>query len=247
VTQWALLSGIRGNLVAYEAVLRDISRQDQSVEQLFILGDSVGLMLDSEALVARIQDPKSDELSPQICRGWWEEQALILYGLGATGDPVELRESEGAEAVERLWRSVSHATIEWIQSLDFGFQELDCLMIHGSTVSVSDSLTPDTPPLRLLDRVVRADVNHLFCGRSGLTFRVEIQSGSLKETLETLETTTTPVTKTVHPKQVVGVGSVGRIPGQATYTLYDPGSGDVDFRRVEYRQTGSHARKGFGR
>ncbi len=27
--------------------------------------------------------------------------------------------------------------VQWIRSLDFGFQELDCLLIHGSTLSYS--------------------------------------------------------------------------------------------------------------
>ncbi len=234
MAQWAILSGIFGNLRAYEAVVQDIHRQRNPVEQLFILGDVIGLTPESEALVERLRHPDPGELTPQICRGWWEEQALILHGLGRTGDPQELREAEGAGAIERLWKSVSRQTAQWILSLDFGFQELDCLLIHGSTVSVSDTLTPQTPAWVLLDRILRAGVNTLFCGRSGQTFQVEVQSGSLQETVQTLQGTSTPPPKPFQPRQVVGVGSVGRIPGQATYTLYDPGSGRLQFRRLEY-------------
>jgi hypothetical protein len=74
----------------------------------------------------------------------------------------------GADGVERLWKSVSRQTVQWLRSLDFGFFELDCLLIHGSTVGCHDVLTPETPPMQLLDRLLRADANTLFCGRSGL-------------------------------------------------------------------------------
>ncbi len=40
---WAILSGIQGNLTAYEAVLADIKRQGNLVEEIYILGDVVGL------------------------------------------------------------------------------------------------------------------------------------------------------------------------------------------------------------
>lgn len=247
MTQWAILSGILGNCRAYEAVLQDIRRQRNPVEQLFVLGDVIGLTPESEKLIERLRDPKPHELTPQVCRGWWEEQVLILHGLGSTGDPTELREAEGADAIEKLWKSVSRQTVQWIRSLDFGFQELDCLLIHGSTVSVSDALTPHTPPLALLDRVIRAGVNTLFCGRSGQTFQVQLESGSLRETLQTLDGTSPPQSKLVQPRQVVGVGTVGGIPGQATYTLYDPGSGRVQFRRVDYPKGGSCSGQGFAR
>ncbi|MEN9230515.1 MAG: hypothetical protein Q6L68_06375 [Thermostichus sp. DG02_5_bins_236] len=234
MTQWAILSGILGNCRAYEAVLQDLRRQKNPVEQLFVLGDVIAPTSESEMLIERLRDPKPRELTPQVCRGWWEEQALILHGLGSAGDPKELREAEGVDAIEKLWKSVSRETVQWIRSLDFGFQELDCLLIHGSTVSVSDGLTPHTPPLTLLDRVIRAGVNTLFCGRSGQTFHIQLESGSLRETLQTLEGTHDLAPNPVQPRQVVGVGTVGGIPGQATYTLYDPGSGRVQFRRVDY-------------
>lgn len=40
---WAILSGIEGILAAYEAVLPDIRRQRNTVTDLFIIGDVVGL------------------------------------------------------------------------------------------------------------------------------------------------------------------------------------------------------------
>lgn len=231
MSQWALLSGIQGNLAAYEAVLLDIKQQRHPVEALFILGDLVGPTAECEALVERVRDPKPSEPEPQICQGWWEEQCLILHGLGQTGDPVELRQQAGAEGIANLWQAVSRSTVQWLRSLDFGFLELDCLLIHGSTVSVSDRLTPESPPLTLWDRVVRGEANRLFCGRSGLAFRYEL-SGSVQERLQTLDGDQTLSPHLPLSRQVIGVGSVGGMPGQATYTLYDPGTDQIQFNVI---------------
>ena len=97
--------------------------------------------------------------------------------MGSDSEASELLEQVGADGVERLWKSVSRQTVQWLRSLDFGFFELDCLLIHGSTVGCHDVLTPETPPMQLLDRLLRADANTLFCGRSGLTFHLQIPAG----------------------------------------------------------------------
>ena len=50
------------------------------------------------------------------------------------------------------------------------------------------------------------------------------------------------MTQQVRDRQVVGVGSVGKEPGQVTYTLYNPYANAVSFRTVRYGTQG----KGFG-
>ncbi len=239
---WAIACGIEGNLVAYEAVLADLKRQ--TVEEFFILGDVVGPTAQSEALVDRIRHPRSGELVPQVCQGWWEEQCLILHSLGQTGHPTQLIDKFGNQMVKTLWDSVSRQTVAWIQSLDFGIVELDCLMIHGSSMGTDDELTPETPPIELLDRLSRGDVNHLFCGRSGLAFDLDITHASVTTTVQTLDGTAEPELVTLEPKKVVGVGTVGRVQGTATYALYVPETGEVTFRSVNYSK-GSQG-KGFG-
>lgn len=77
-----------------------------------------------------------------ICKGWWEEQCLILHSLGATSEPVDLIRKYGANAVKLLWDYVSRTTVEWIRNLDFGLFEFDSLLIRGSTVAVEEELTP---------------------------------------------------------------------------------------------------------
>jgi hypothetical protein len=234
MTYWGILSGIEGNLAAYEAVLADIKRQRYPVEELYILGDVIAATPESERLIQRIRAPRSHEPVPQVCRGWWEEQLLILHGLGRIGEPTELIEQYGMAMVKNLWDAIPTGTVDWVRSLDFGFFELDCLLIHGSSVSVSDELTPTTPPIQMLDRLMRMDANNLFCGRAGLTFQYEVQQGSVTSSVTTLDQSVAPQAVWVKPRQIVGVGNVGRTPGHATYTLYNPNSNQIEFRTTRY-------------
>ncbi|NJL41664.1 MAG: metallophosphatase [Leptolyngbyaceae cyanobacterium RM2_2_4] len=234
MTCWAILSGIEGNLAAYEAVLADIKRQRHPVEELYILGDVIAATPASVKVIQRIQSPRANQPVPQVCQGWWEEQLLILHGLGRTGEPTELIERYGMDMVKTLWDAIPRDRVEWVRSLDFGFFELDCLLIHGSSVSVSEELTPDTPPIQMLDRLMRMDANTLFCGRSGLTFQYEIQQGAVTSSVTTLDQSALPQAIAIKPRQVIGVGNVGRMLGQATYTLYNPASNKIEFRTVCY-------------
>ena len=232
---WAILSGIEGNLAAYKAVIKDIQQQPVSVEEIYILGDLIGPRQESEALVQYIRASKSPSL--HICQGWWEEQLFSLHGLRHDSDAIALKEKHGAAAVEQLWNAVSRETTNWLRGLDFGFLELDCLLIHGSTVGCDDELTPKTNPLTLLDRLLRAEANTLFCGRSGLTFQYQLASAQVTSTVTTLGTEQgpdLPQQQTLKPRQVIGVGNVGRLAGHASYTLYDPSTNTVQFQPVTY-------------
>ncbi len=231
---WAILSGIEGNLKAYEAVLTDLKQQPFSIEQLYILGDLVGPTRESEAVVERVRSPLSGELTPQVCIGWWEEQCFNLYALGGNAEATELTGRYGANMLKLLWDSVSQETTQWLRQQHFGFFELDCLLIHGSSVSVSDELTPQTPPWMLLDRLQRVEANRLFCGRSGLLFNYQLQGGSISSSVLTLDEQQPTQTLTTLQKQVIGVGNVGREAGKATYTLYNPSTDLIQFQTVHY-------------
>jgi len=241
--KWAILSGIEGNLRAYEAVMTDIKRQSRYIEALYILGDVVGPTPESEKLVELLHNSHNSEsgLSPLVCKGWWEEQCLILHGLTGSSEPTDLLQKYGGETVKLLWNNVSRHTVEWIRNLDFGFFELDCLLIHGTTVSVDEALTPSTSPVIILDRVARMQANILFCGRSGLTFQYNLEAGSINTGITTLDSQISNQTINVTPRMVVGVGNVGRKPGEATYTLYNPNNNQVEFKTVYYGVS-----KGFG-
>ncbi|MDJ0546470.1 MAG: metallophosphoesterase family protein, partial [Microcystis sp. M53601_WE4] len=227
---WAILSGIQGNLPAYQAVLEDIQQRSVTVENLYILGDFIGVNPDSEMLVEQIRYPTKNNLYPQVCRGWWEEQCLILHSLGATGEPTELIDKHGIDSTKQLWDAVSLETVQWLRNLDFGFVELDCLLIHGSSVSVSEELTPDTPPWQILDRLQRVGVNNLFCGRAGKVFDYSLQSANLTSTVTTLDKRQPSQTLTIQDKRLIGVGNVGKELNKAVYTLYNPSNNCVEFR-----------------
>ncbi len=248
---WAILSGIEGNIAAYKAVLADIKRQRIPVEALYILGDIVAANPDSEKVIKRIQNPLPGELEPQVCVGWWEEQCFALHGLGSTAEPTELIDRFGKETAKLLWDSVSRKTVQWLRNCHFGFFELDCLLIHGSSVSVSDELTPETPPWQMLDRLQRVQANHLFCGRSGQVFEYQLQGGSVNSSVMTLDNRQPVQTITAPQRRVIGVGNVGRKPGKATYTLYSPKSdlafGEALRARLEFKTVYYGNNKGFGR
>ncbi|MDJ0842635.1 metallophosphatase [Crocosphaera sp.] len=238
---WAILSGIEGNIAAYEAVLADIKRQRTPVEALYILGDIIAANPNSDKVIKRIQNSLPGELQPQVCIGWWEEQCFALHAVGSTAEPTELIDRFGMETVKLLWDSVSRETVQWLRNCHFGFFELDCLLIHGSTVSASDELTPETPPWQMLDRLQRVEANSLFCGRSGQVFEYILQGGSINSSVMTLDRQQPMQTMTAPKRRVVGVGNVGREPGKATYTLYSPNSDRLEFKTVYYGD-----KKGFG-
>lgn len=231
---WAILSGIEGNFKAYEAVLKDIYQQNQTIEDIYILGDVVGMSSENEIVIERITNPPSYELIPHVCRGWWEEQCLILHGLHSTADPTELIEEYGIDASKLLWDAIPRHLLSWIQGLDFGFVEFDCLLIHGSSVSVSEKLTPETSALTILDRINRVNVNYMFSARSHLTFNYQLQTSLIQSTVITLDGVLPTQISESKNKRLVGVGSVGRNPNQATYTIYNPYNGNIEFRGIHY-------------
>ena len=83
-----------------------------------------------------------------------------------------LRINKGEEVVKSLTNAVDKSFLDWIAALKFGFVELDCGLIHGSSKDVGENLTLDTPPLTLLDRLTRLQVNRLFTARSKQQFHL---------------------------------------------------------------------------
>ena len=127
--------------------------------------------------------------------------------------------------------------LNWLASLQFGFVELDCGLIHGSSADVGDCLLESTSPLILLDRLTRLDVNRLFTARSGQQFRLQLTSGQIQSKVvdplgETAQEHTVP------KRSVIGIGS------GVNYTLYDPASDHIEFLTVADRSGAS--KLGFG-
>lgn len=234
--RWALVSGLRGDLALYERIQSDLRRQ-RGVCSLFILGDLIGPHHDCNALLKRLRQPKRDDLAPDCIYGWWEEQFLAESGYRGDRRADGLRDMHGNEAVQALLASVDVSHHRWLASLQFGFIELDCALIHGSSADVSDQLTPDTSPLVLMDRLTRLDVNRLFTARCGQQFQFELTGGQIYSKVED-HCSENKIEQPVPKKSVIGIGCGSH------YTLYDPATDRIDFCSLDDKPT-SHKR-GFG-
>ena len=184
--RWALVSGLRGDLEVYNLIQRDL-KKTRGVETLFVLGDLIGPDRNCNALLNRLQNPHRNELKPQCIYGWWEEQLLAERGYRGDRNAEALRLNQGEDAVHALVNAVDSAHLNWLASLQFGFIELDCGLIHGSSADVGDNLTPESSPLVLLDRLTRLDVNRLFTARSTKQFRLELTGGGIDSQVKDLE------------------------------------------------------------
>ncbi|NQV09739.1 MAG: phosphoesterase [Cyanobacteria bacterium] len=233
MARWALVSGLQGDLDLYEAIQRDL-RQLGRVDTLFVLGDLIGPDRDANALLHRLQLPRRGELQPQCLYGWWEDQLLAELGYRGERRADPLRQRFGQAAVEALQQAVDPGRMAWLAALQFGFIELDCALLHGSSADVGDRLGPDSSPLLLLDRLTRMDVNRLFTARSGKQFSVELSGGGIASAVRDLAGER-QLQQVVPQRKVIGIGSGLR------YTLYDPGSDRIAFRTVG-QQAGSRGR-----
>ena len=221
MARWALISGLRGDLEAYEAIQAEL-RHTRRVDTLFVLGDVIGRERDCNALLNRLQQPRRGELEPQCLYGWWEDQLLAERGYRGQRRADALRLGQGETAIDALLQAVDPAYMDWLAGLQLGFVELGCALLHGSSVAVDDSLGPNSSPLFLLDRLNRMDVNRLFTARSGRQFRLELSGGGIESQVRDLEGQRHHQ-QSVPPRQVIGIGA------GIHYTLYDPGSDRLDF------------------
>ena len=221
MARWALISGLRGDLEAYEAIQADL-RHTRRVDTLFVLGDVVGPERECNALLNRLQQPRRGELEPQCLYGWWEDQLLAERGYRGQRRADALRLGQGETAIDALLQAVDPAYMDWLAGLQLGFVELGCALLHGSSVAVDDSLGPNSSPLFLLDRLTRMDVNRLFTARSGRQFRLELSGGGIESQVRDLEGQRHHQ-QSVPPRHVIGIGA------GIHYTVYDPGSDRLDF------------------
>ena len=221
MARWALISGLRGDLEAYEAIQADL-RHTRRVDTLFVLGDVIGPERECNALLNRLQQPRRGELEPQCLYGWWEDQLLAERGYRGQRRADALRLGQGETAIDALLQAVDPAYMDWLAGLQLGFVELGCALLHGSSVAVDDSLGPNSSPLFLLDRLNRMDVNRLFTARSGRQFRLELSGGGIESQVRDLEGQRHHQ-QSVPPRHVIGIGA------GIHYTVYDPGSDRLDF------------------
>ena len=219
--RWALVSGLCGDLDLYEQIQADLKRKRGSAH-LFVLGDMVGPDRNCNALLSRLRQPKRGDMQPNCIYGWWEEQLLAEYGYRGEQKPEALDRDNEATTIQKLREAVNFDHLNWLASLQFGFVELDCGLIHGSSANVGDQLLETTSPLILLDRLTRLDVNRLFTARSGRQFHLQLNGGTIQSKVKD-HVGVDQQEHTVPKRSVIGIGS------GANYTLYDPASDHIEF------------------
>jgi len=70
MTQWAILSGIQGNLTAYEAVRRYCAMKfgRRNLRSSAMWWDQP----QTAKIGAKTAFPHRNEIKPMICKGWWK-------------------------------------------------------------------------------------------------------------------------------------------------------------------------------
>ncbi len=221
IERWALVSGLKGDLETYELIQSDLKKA-RGVTALFVLGDMIGPERNCDALLNRLQKPRRGELKPQCIYGWWEEQLLTEQGFRGEQKADSLRLNQREEVVSALLNAVDPSHLKWLVSLQFGFIELDCGLIHGSSADVGDNLTAETSPLILLDRLTRLDINRLFTAHSTKQFHLELTGGGIDSQVKDLNGHHQHQQK-VSKQSIIGIGA------GASYTIYDVGSDKTHF------------------
>ena len=219
--RWALVSGLQGDLDLYEQIQKDL-KQQRGVANLFVLGDLIGSERNCNPLLDRLRHPDRADLPPECIYGWWEEQLLAECGYRGERKAEGLRKEHGDAVVSQLIDAVDADHLNWLASLQFGFIELDCALIHGSSADVGDQLTEDTSALVLLDRLTRLDVNRLFTARCQRQFRLELSGGSIQSHVKD-HAGELQSEQAVPKRSVIGIG------GGKHYTLYDPATDHIEF------------------
>ena len=189
------------------------------------MGDLIGPDRNCNALLTRLRQSKPNDLSPKCIYGWWEDQFLAEKDYCGDCRAESIREDHSDQAVRQLIDAVDDSQLNWLASLQYGFIELDCALIHGSSADVTDQLTQYTSPLIFLDQLTRLDVNRLFTARGKQQFRLELKA---EKSIRKLKTTALnrAMIREVPKWSVIGIGS-GR-----NYTLDDPASDHIKFLKA---------------
>jgi diadenosine tetraphosphatase ApaH/serine/threonine PP2A family protein phosphatase len=228
----AVLSCIHGNLEALEAVLREIDQQ--SVDQIYCLGDLVGYGPYPNEVVARIR-----ELDIPNCQGCWDED--IVDGLNACdcSYPSLLAETRGHLAHEWTNGEVTPATRTYLAELPLTLQQDNLCFVHGSPHSQHEYLLPDTSAFIALERVLATGADTLFCGHTHVPYVRHLENSHL--TLKVAHSPTHPPSHSPTPfpslKRIINAGSVGEPRHgrpNATYVIYNTDTQQAELREVKY-------------
>jgi predicted phosphodiesterase len=239
----AIVSCVHGNLEALNAVLADLERR--AADSVLCLGDLVGYGPYPDETVTRIRELRI----PTVLGCWDEGIAQDDEDCGCTF----VSEEEGQLGAIAFWWTATRVSDEsksFLGQLPMALAfDLPCgrlVAVHGSPASTSEYLTESTHELVLLERVARAGCDILACGHTHVPYvkrlagTLEVRSQTtLKDRLYRSRQAEAPPKRSVElaPKTIINAGSVGepRHGGtEATYTILDTRSGDVEICEVTY-------------
>jgi predicted phosphodiesterase len=217
----AVLSDIHGNLLALDAVLRDL-KQSGGVDQTWILGDLCAFGPRPAECLQRVRDlPNTDVISGNTDRYLVTGERPRLQPKDEADwqtipDRLRERDANFSWTVSRL----AFADYEYLRQLHHELS-LDVpgygwvIGYHGAPGDDERNLLPDTPADEVLDQLLDRE------GRLGFGGH-----------------THSPMDRDLGHWRVVNVGSVGmpRNRTQASYALvtFEAGAATVDLRRVEF-------------
>ena len=213
----AVLSDIHGNLVALEAVLKDLARQG-TVAQIIAAGDFFAPGPETKRILEALQDlPGIRFLRGNADRYLLDGSYTAVYS--DEGWQRRLR-----EAFRWTDERLGPRERRFLAALPFSYllelSRWPLLAVHGSPRSDEEGLTPDTPAERLEQMSIPSHVGLISCGHTHV-----------------------PMDRLINGVRVVNCGSVG-LPfdgdNRACYALFSnldaktPEFVSVELRRVEY-------------
>jgi len=212
----AVISDIHGNLEALEAVLEDAKRE--RVDAVICLGDVVGYGADPNACMERVSA---------------ESRATVLGNHDAAARDLRQAESfneVAREAIRWTQEQLTDVNLGRLRSLPYEHVEANARFVHAS---------PDDPPAwhyilteqEAWNAFGACEESVCFVGHSHVPLRVVLNGGRL-------QLVESPVLEmNGDMRALVNVGSVGQPRDgdwRAAYALYEPETGRVVARRVEY-------------
>lgn len=203
----AVLSDIHGNIIALEAVLREMN--GLNVERIFVLGDVVGYYYHPDEVLRLLEHFKTTYI-----RGNHERMLKEAREHQEAGRKIEEKYGHGISAALKL---LSHEDLDMLTELPDTATILQdgvrFFLCHGSPWSNDEYVYPDAPPA-VLEKCAAIDVDFVLMGHTHYPF-VRRGSGAT----------------------VLNPGSVGQPRdhgNMASWAIVDTANKDIVFKRTVF-------------
>lgn len=235
---FAVISDIHSNLLALEAVLRQL--EDDKPDAIFCLGDVVGYGAEPNECIELVRSVADG----RTLLGNHDVATLQVYE-----NYEEWFNPDAKLAVQYQRDVLSQENMAWLGALPESHSEKGCLFYHGSPIGTNHYLL-STSDLRAALEHLDDDQEFkiLFTGHTHVPIVVEISpDGSMTSEIEKDDTVSSDIVIYFKPEKryMVNPGSVGQPRDRkptASYALVDIDIGKVRLRRAVYN-TGEARRR----